>query len=776
MSTKLRRWAAIGGTFLLLATMAVLIGLSKPQLLEPYSFSTAVYDRNGKLLHLGLSRDDKYRLRVKAAEIPPAMREMLLLYEDRYFYSHPGVNPLSVLRAIAQMLSGSRRQGASTLTMQLARIRWNLDTTTLSGKLWQMMRALQLEFFYSKEEILEGYFNLSPYGGNVEGIGAAALIYFQTRVEKLNAQQAAVLAVVPQNPGRRHPATEAGRSEIAAALKRLGHLWEKEHPGADSGFFYLPIASRKKLPQEALHLVREVAIGHSGEVYTTLNLNYQKLLEQQILSLLRDRAREGISNAAALLVDWQTMEVVALAGSADFFNKAIKGQVDGTKAQRSPGSVLKPFIYALALEQGLIHPLTMLKDVPRNYGLYTPENFDRSFYGLVSAEDALIYSRNIPAVDLLLGLKKNSFYELLSQSGVKNLRDAGYYGLALALGGAEVSPRELARLYAMLANRGQLRELKFIKDENVSNDKGEQLLTPEAAFLTLKMLEKNQPVDREKPFGSHSESKDYPLYWKTGTSYGFKDAWSAGIFGKWVLVVWVGNFDGQANPALVGRTAAAPLFFKIIRQLDRVEKTSRGPLSEAGLNLAQVTICKATGDIANLDCDKTVVSYFIPGVSAIKLSGISRRIPINVDNGLRACRHKPPQTKMEVYEFWPTDVLKAYAEAGVSIRRPPAFEENCADAEISVTGRAPQIVFPAQGSVFVLKPSDKGQLKVALKATLDSDAGRVYWFINNRLIRSSRAEEVIETEVGSGKIGITAVDDAGRSNSIVVTVREAGFN
>lgn len=231
--------------------------------------------------------------------------------------------------------------------------------------------------------------------------------------------------------------------------------------------------------------------------------------------------------------------------------------MDGTRALRSPGSVLKPFIYAQALERGIIHPMTMLKDVPKNYGVYTPENFDRSFYGLLNATQALVYSRNIPAVDLLLQVGEENFYNLLKACGVQKLRPVGFYGLAMALGGTEVSMHNLAAMYAMLYNEGRFGTLRVLQGEERPL---KQLLSPEAAFLTLNMLSQNAAADDTATRFSKRKTA-YPVSWKTGTSYGFKDAWSAGVVGPYVVVVWIGNFDGTPNNAFVGRDMAAPLFF-----------------------------------------------------------------------------------------------------------------------------------------------------------------------------------------------------------------------
>lgn len=743
--------------------------IPKPPLLEAYNFSTAVYDREGRLLKLSLSMDDKYRLFVPGSEISPDTEQALLLYEDRWFYYHPGVNPVRIAAAIYEMLSGGRKQGASTVTMQLARIRYNLDTSTPGGKLLQMLRALQLEMFYSKDEILEAYFNLAPYGGNIEGIGAAAQIYFNRKVSELNLGQILALTVIPQNPSARNLLSPEGIKRNQKAATRLKKRWLEHYPRRENQYLNLPLAAGKYLPDEAPHAVRRILRQTPpGTVVSTLDLNYQRLLEEILTAYVREQKGKGVNNAAAMIVDASTMEVLASVGSAGFYQKEIFGQVDGTSALRSPGSALKPFIYALALDKGIIHPMSMLKDVPRNYGLYTPENFDRSFYGLVNATQALVYSRNIPAVDLLRRVGETEFHAMLHRAGVHKLRPAGFYGLALALGGVEVSMQDMAALYAMLYNQGNFQPLRYVKEAPAKAP--QRFISPEAAFLTLHMLSKNRPVDESyTPFAM--SLPPYPVSWKTGTSYGFKDAWSVGVAGKYVVAVWIGNFDGTPNNAFVGRDMAAPLFFRIVRRLGKLSAIPKELNPGAGLNLAKVKICRSTGDIADDWCPKTVVSYFIPGVSEIKVSGVSRPIPIDVKTGLRACRHTPPSTVLKSYDFWPSDVLQAYASAGISLRLPPPFMENCPEVENFRRGKAPEILLPAEGSVFAVRSAALEKERMVLKASADADAGEICWFVENRLDGCVPSERILEIKPRIGKQTIRAVDNMGRSSEVSVEVR-----
>ncbi len=759
-----RLWGSIVGAAVVIAIFYLL--LPKPDLYAQYGFSSAVYDRSGKLMKLSLSMDDKYRLFVPYEEIPEEATQALLLYEDRGFYYHFGVNPLSMVKAVMQMLTGGRRRGASTVTMQVARMVYHIDSANIIGKMEQILRAIQIELFYSKKEIIEAYFNLAPYGGNIEGIGAAAQVYFNQPTEQLNLQQILALTVVPQNPEKRSLLSEKGRQNNRQAARRLKEIWRQNYNHKENEYLDLPLAVGVYLPNEAPHLTRRILEHKHGRVVSTIDLNMQHQAEDIVHQYVREHQQNGIYNASVLIVDAQRMEALAYIGSNNFYNVAIEGQVDGVKALRSPGSALKPFIYALALEKGIIHPKTMLKDVPKNYGLYTPENFDRSFYGLVNATQALIYSRNIPAVGLLLRVGEENVYQLLAKCGVKKLKPAEFYGLAMALGGTEVSLENLAAMYAMLYNNGKFTDIRLISDVT---SKSEQLISPEAAFLTLNMLSENKAVD-DVATGFTAHKPKYSVAWKTGTSYGFKDAWSVGVVGKFVVAVWIGNFDGSPNNAFVGREAAAPLFFRLVRRLARQNKISSHFHASGRLNLETVVVCRDTGDIAADGCEDVTETYFIPGVTDVKVSNVARMIPIDVKTGLRACRHKPPTTTMRRYNFWPSDVLQAYAAVGIGIRRPPEFMENCAVTDTELTGKAPKIVAPTDNSRFLVRSKQLKSEKIALKAVADADVKYIYWFINNKLIKEAKVGEVTEFTPSIGVSEIKAVDDMGRMAMVKIMV------
>ena len=766
----LRRKFNLGSAGVVACGLLVVAFCPKPELYGNASFSMAVQDRNGKLLRLALAGDDRYRLRHSLSDIATTAINATLLYEDRYFYSHPGFNPGALVRAIWSTYALRKRAiGASTITMQLARLRYSLDTRSIGGKLAQIARAIQFERHYSKDEILEAYLNLAPYGGNVEGIGTASLIYFDKPASRLALPEALALAVIAQNPVKRDPSTSTGYTEMNAARLRLLEMWAEKYMLDEDArdVFDLPlqVRSTRQLPFNAPHFAQEILTGNrsrAGITRTTLDLNKQSQIERQVRRYAEKNRAIGIRNASALLLDYRTMEVLASVGSADFFDSTLHGQVSGTIAKRSPGSTLKPFVYGLAIDRGIIHPMSLLKDAPARFAAYTPENFDRGFMGPIKAEDALIYSRNVPAIELLSMVGHETFHEFLTDANVSDLRAPDHYGLAMILGGNELTMQELVVLYAMLANGGVAKPLITIPGEEPARFR-KRLLSPEASFLVLDMLRKNPRPDS---VALRSRSEGLPVAWKTGTSYAFRDAWTVGVFGPYVLAVWVGNFDGSGNPAFVGRSAAAPLFFEIVDSLDSALSGTRFDDSPGpALNLRKIDVCADTGDLPGRYCPRTVRSWFIPGTSPITVSNVHRAVRIDSETGKRSCSFDPEKTRLEVFEFWPSDILQLFRKAGIAIRRPPQWSDDCSMDAQTAGGIAPRITSPSSGLTYHVRPDRIDNERIPLEATTDSDVDWVYWFANDRFIARVRRDEPYFWRPEFGEYTILAVDDLGRGHS-----------
>ncbi len=809
--------------------LAVLVGCAivvrywpRETLQEQVASSTAVFDRKQRLLRLTLARDEQYRLWTPIDEVSPEFVEALLLHEDRHFYRHFGFNPFAFVRAALSTYSGGPRVGGSTLTMQLARLKYGLNTRTIPGKLEQIARALQLELMYSKRELLEAHLNLMPYGGNVQGVGTASLVYFGKRAERLDIAESLALVVIPQSPLRRTPNGEEPK-DLQGARARLFERWVEVHADAESlrasvsqplrfaRVSELPFAAphfvnhvlrmapelapsptlprstgegagtsgdsifapspakrgrsllRIRAPAPLAHPVRQDGEGAlssiataSSAITTTLDLPLQRLSERVLHNYVRERSSTGIHNASAMLVDTRDMSVRALVGSADFHNAEIFGQVNGILAKRSPGSALKPFIYALAIDQGVIHPLTVLKDAPTSFGPFSPENFDGRFVGPITATDALIKSRNIPAITLSSQLAQPSFYQFLRTAGVADMASERHYGLALSLGGGEVTMEETASLYAMLANRGELAPLRYLESQDVARVR---MLSEEATFMTLDMLKSAPRPD--DPFTRKQHR--VRAAWKTGTSWGFRDAWTAGVFGPYVLVVWIGNFDGKGNPALVGVQAAAPLFFRLVDAIAAHEPNLVEPAFRQPARLARVEVCSASGDLPNADCPQTTTTWYIPGVSPIRISDVHRRVWIDTRTGEQACPpFDPEHTRNEVFEYWPSELMQLFAQAGMPRRRPPQPAPCQHDAS---TGSAPRITSPVTSVTYTLRAARLDKESIPLAANTDSEARRVHWFVDEAYVGSSSPGVALGWQPQhAGKYLVRAVDDRGRAD------------
>jgi len=743
---------------------AVWLLLPKPPLLDGIPFSQCVRDRDGKLLRVALSTDQKFRTWTPLQKISPDLINATLRYEDKYYARHPGVNPIALARCAIDLARFHRATaGGSTITMQVARLRFHLHTRTVPGKLEQILRALELERHYSKDEILEAYLNLAPYGRNIEGIGAASLIYFDKPAAQLSGPESVALSIIPQSPSRRALFSERDNRSVNQAQS---NWYDRARVDSDAEFSPREFRARVQSERKFLapHFVQQIleSSHERDEIITTLDLEKQHAIERRVADYIAIGRSRGIENASVFLVDARTMELLAQVGSADFDKIDINGQVDGTRSPRSPGSALKPFVYALALEQGLIHPLSILADAPRSFGEYNPENFDREFLGPIRACDALARSRNVPAVELTSHLSHPTLYQFLKNAGVPLPKPESFYGLALPLGGAEVSMQDLVRLYASLADNGELRPLRYRTNDPIA--KSRRILSPEASFLTLEMLGNVPRPEMNCADGSHSAA----VYWKTGTSHGFRDAWSIAVFDHHVLGVWVGNFDGRANPAFVGRTAAAPLLFQIIDSLRSTWPEPNSPrLPPSGANLKRVEFCALSGDLPNAFCTQHAEGWFIPGMSPIKTCDVHREVLVDRVTGLRVpIDDGTRELKRAVYEFWPGEFLRLFEQAGVPRKIPPPFLPGSGSELAGRTGHRPRIISPANKEIVVASAKT-----VPLRAKVDADVREVYWFAGKKFIGQAGPDEFLGWDTAAGDYEITALDDHGRAGSCNVIVR-----
>ena len=765
----------------LIATWAIIKIFFTPPLLNDAIFGTAYFDKNGELLRITLAPDDKYRLYTPLSEISPDIIRATILYEDKYFYYHPGINPIALFRATINYLSGAPHPaGASTITMQVARMKYDINTREIMGKLKQIAAAIYLDLFYSKDEIITAYLNMAPYGGNIESIGAASQIYFDKPPKNLTTIESITLATIPQNPNRRGLNTASGLQNMMKMRGDLVRRWIAE-TGSDKNLVTLaqmPLSARttRELPFHAPHFVNfEISRTPTNEsfVTTTLDLGLQRELERTMAAQITRGRSRGITNAAAILVNYKTMETVAYIGSADYFDKSIYGENDGVRARRSPGSTLKPLIYATAVDMGLIHSMTLLRDAKINFGVYAPENSDSEFFGPVLARDALTHSRNIPAINLLRQIGIRNFYNILTASGVTNLKSPEHYGISVALGGAETSMFELADIYTTMANLGLRRDIRTNINAPTNKENETQILSPEAFFITLDMLAHQSTPTKNIPF---AKKQTMPIrhYWKTGTSSSFRDAWTAGIFGDFVLIVWVGNFDGTPNNAFSGALAAAPIYFALADATQKYYAAHNMPIKNNNflrddMNISTVEMCDGVGGLAGKYCPKSVMAYFIPGKSPITTSSIYRAVPVDNKTGLRACNHNPKTTHMEIFEFWDSEYLDMFARAGITRNTPPPFMPGCDLDSVTSTRAAPVILSPIDDTRTVIL-SDNNTQQIAFRAISDMTDAKIFWFLNDEMIGTTMSGETLVYDTPIGDYTVRIMDEMGMAATIKFSV------
>jgi penicillin-binding protein 1C len=746
----------------------------RESLLGGVSFSRCVYARDGSPLRIGLAADDRYRIFCPIERVSKTLTEAVLLKEDRWFYWHPGVNPVAVIRAFLQNYVTRRgSSGASTIPMQLVRLKYRLDTKTIGGKLAQMALAIYVNAYYPKRDILEAYLNLVPCGNNLEGFPAAARLYLDSELENLSLAQALLLAVIPQSPRLRGPMradeNPAAPADLLTARKRLFLTWVRFHPGDEEKLADVSLPPRLGWHRAFLapHYAQRLISAYPEErnIYGTLDPRIQRSTEQVAALYVNKRGRDGILNCAAIVLDTESMEVLGYLGSADYRDNAIEGQNDGAWARRSPGSALKPFIYGLAVEQGLIVPATLLKDSPAVFGEYTPENYGRNFFGPLSAESALINSRNIPALNLARKIKPG-LYELLEKAGLSGLKAKDHYGLSIALGSAEVSLFDLAELYASLSNGGILNQASLRKGERVAG-RSVRLLTRESAWIILDMLSKNPRPDAATAW----TASDGKVSYKTGTSIGYKDAWSIGREGKCVIAVWVGNFNGIGNPAFLGREAAAPLMFALF---DALETEVPWLVRDQGLprpeKITEIEVCAVSGQIPNDDCPLLKKTLFIPGISPIDACVIHQAAFVDRRTGFRTLNRDPGISRRLSYEAWPSDLLALFRAAGIYKPAPPAFDGF--EKNLSRKGQNPEIFSPQSNVVYIVRVSTGPPEPIPLKASSAGDASLISWYVDGEYIGTVKPEEVVDWNPEPGIHDLEAVDDLGRSTLKKITIEQ----
>lgn len=747
----------IGLFISVLVAVAIVILMTLPMNPNPYlqvDTSPVLQDRNGEMLYAFLNSDEQWCFPRELESMNPWLIKATIAVEDQRFYLHPGVDPIAIARATWQNLRNQRTvSGASTLTMQVIK-QHNGPARGIWQKIKQMTQAIRLDAHVDKNDLLKTYLNTAPYGRNLLGVDSAALRYFSKPANELTLAEAALLAGLPQSPTSYDPlrfskAAHTRRNIVLGRMLEEGYITREMH---DRAIRQDAQASWHEFPQEVPHfaLQHQESIKHSATLHTTIDTVMQTKAQHALRRHL-NRFPLEVTNGAVMVVHLPDNEVYARVGSVDFFNAPGGGQVDLCTAPRSPGSTLKPFTYALAMQEQKLYPTEMLLDDTLDFGSYNPGNFDGEFNGLVSATEALRFSLNVPAVMALQRVEVKTFYDFLDTLQFSTLEKASeHYGLGITLGNCEVKLEELVAAYAMLANDGQFRPLRTFKTAQFQPSI--QLLSPGIAQATCDML--RQPMPQDLVTGLvHVQDDSRPVCWKTGTSTGFHDAWALAFDETWLVAVWMGNNDGRASRQLVGAWAALPLAAELIRNMPG--DSNRTPQTNNYNHKVQV--CADSGLPISPACPR---SY-------------ERSLPKDLYLHRRCSVHSLTFDGSTT-AYWPST---PHSWNLASIPRPQStiqIEQNT--TEHSAYRIKFQIKSPTNQAKFVLT-HEQGADQIELTTSIDSKelaahGSTLHWYLNGSYLGTASPAKPLLWKMSPGKHALACMTDAGVMDRVTITVEE----
>ncbi len=741
--------------------------------------SVTVEAEDGTPLRVFANSKGNWRYKTSTENVSRLYLQALLNYEDRYYYYHPGFNPFSVVRAAFQNLkSGKIVSGASTLTMQVSRL-LKPHSRSYLGKARQLFRALQLEWHYSKQDILDMYLTLAPFGGNLQGVEAASRAYFGKSAIELSHAEAALLVVLPQSPSRFRPDRFPQKARLARdkVIKRLvdNGVWSKEIlqqaslENVTASWpkipLHAPLLSRKlynQLIEQKQHSSKDRSRIHSSIDYD-LQLSVEDRVQQYAATLPHG------SSAAVVIVDNKNWLVKAYVGTAFFAAKNSHGYVDMVNAIRSPGSTLKPFIYAEAMDNGLIHSRSLLADVPRWKSRYQPGNFSGKFHGAVSATVALQQSLNVPAVQVLEKLSPAVFIASINNMAIHPEIPGERPNLAIALGGLGIKMQDLLALYGSLGRQGVVSRLRFSVDEKLTE---RRLLSPQAAWIGYQMLSSQNRFDR--PFSSQDTGFKNNVAFKTGTSYGYRDAWAFGVTGHYTLGVWVGRPDGTPSPGQYGAVTALPLLFQLT---DWLNDNSVPPRP---LNVTEADICWPSGR----ERDEMEKGHCLIRQHALGIDGQfpatfaatedddwnSSRVHLKLasDSNLRLSADCALAAKDKVVSVWPLSLEPWIDESWRRKAIIPPIDPRCLKTKTAINQPQFSIVSPAKG-VVIKGFNDKQEIKFSLQTL--GERGKVSWYLDGKKIEqyqlaTNHKKLSAHLQLISGSHELLAIDENGAMDRV----------
>ncbi len=756
-----------------------------------------IEDKDGNLLNATIAADGQWRFPYNK-NVPQKFIDCITTFEDRRFFKHPGVDPVSIGRAIIKNVkSKGVVQGGSTITMQVIRLSKKNDRRNLLNKLKESILAVRLELSYSKKNILALYASNAPFGSNIVGLDAAAWRYYGRSADKLSWGEMAALAVLPNAPSLVHPGKNRNtllkkRNTLidnllqAGKINKAGAALAKLEPLPDEPY---------RLPQNASHLLQRFIKDNKiwkqeTKIKTTLDGDLQKnvsLIIQQHQSILKGN---GINNVCALVLDVETGNTLAYVGNIkDARNPEMEADVDVIAAPRSPGSALKPILYASMLSDGLILPNSIIPDIPTQIGSYAPKNFDLNYDGAVPAGRALSRSLNVPAVKMLQQYKYQRFYETLQQIGITTLhKNADFYGLSLILGGCEVTMWDLAGVYASMArslnhqtkNKGKPDANDFHppnyifnnRRQTTDNEQRETRNIPLDATSIYFTFQAMQDVMRPGEEGLWQQfSSSQKIAWKTGTSFGFRDGWAIGLTPEKVVAVWVGNTDGEGRPGLIGIQTAAPILFDIFRLLPNniLPAGQAGWFEKPKYNFSFVPVCRQSGYRANIDCPDTDTLFMPSNAIKVALCPYHKLVHLDATGSFRvteACespsnmQHKSWFILSPAMEFY-------YRQRNIDYKVLPPFKSGCIPIVIGTeTGKLIEIIYPQPDAKIYVPLEINGERgKTVFTAAHRRAGSKIFWSMDDEFIGTTQNFHQIGLNPSPGKHIITLVDENGISVS-----------
>lgn len=726
----------------ILFSLKVYTSYKPKELINKIDYSQVIFDRNGQILTVFLNKDEQWHIK-NENQIPEPLKNAVLFFEDKNFYKHSGIDYPRIIKSLFNNLTGGKKMGASTISMQVVKL-LEPKKRTYFNKIIELIKTKKLESELSKDEILQLYLNNSPYGSNIIGYSTALKLYFNKENTKdLSYAEAALLAILPNSPGilnlkKNNDKLLNKRNFLLKRMFNKNLLTERQYKFAilenlPSKIYYF----ENRTPQFSYFIKNKNA---DINIMTTLDYHLQKKVENLVKSYSNTLKKIGINNAAALVIDNKTREVLSYVASQDFKDKKNNSEIDGLQIKRSPASLLKPFLFALAIDDGLISQKSLYPDVPIYFDNFYPKNSDNKFRGMVSLDEALIKSLNIPFIKLLDDYKLDRFFYFLENIDNYENDNFNKYGLSLILGTREMKAVDIAKLYVGLANYGDFSDLNYTLNKNFSTKNFKSnLISKGASYITLDTLTRVVRPNNEELF-----SKDKPISWKTGTSYGLRDAWSVGVSPDYTVLVWLGNFSNKTISSLSGVDTAGTLLFKIFNLVDLYPKKFEKPST----HLKEIEIDKKTGYRKNYEVETCIIDY-PKDAKILRVSPYYKKIFIDKKGDIIDSRNKNffEATEKVVLEY-PVEVSNYYYNL-----------DNDTTENKSV-----KIAYPSNNLKITLPKDFSGYQKLAVKL-YNPNKNFVYLYIDDKYVGYFN-EELYLFDLENGEHKLIIVTDDGKRDEV----------